>query len=210
MLWRWINWCRKLLEINKYKDSSYGVWRRVVGREVFDVSEDPTALIFVVKRCKKNILVATHPTLHGVTFQKFSLSITTAVITTDFTTLNTLRHWRSEPKFDLETCRIRTRGGDQLTATTFGRVGTAVVCVWLRIAWKTQCGFFCCHCQGRRCLILVPPLREQQIFQKCWDVSTKLYSAVPLKTATYVRKTNKTHTFLNNLLQLNSLHISNK
>jgi len=129
------------------------------------------------------------------------------VITTDFTVVNSLYHWCSKPKFDLETCRIRTRGGNRLTVTTVGRMGTAIVTPY---SLADTVRLPCYHCQGRHCLILVPPLRESQIFQKCWDVSTTLYSAVPLKTATCMRKT-KMHTFLNNLFHLiYPLHVSNK
>ena len=89
VFWTWIIWCHKLWEINKCEDSFYGLWRRVAGRVVFDVSEDPTALIFVVKRRKKNILVkplAPHYT--AFTFQTFWLFFTTPVITTNLTILN--------------------------------------------------------------------------------------------------------------------------
>ena len=40
---------------------------------------------------------------------------------------------------------------------------------------------FCCHCQGRRCLILVPPLRELQIFQICWG---RFYETVQCPAST--------------------------
>jgi hypothetical protein len=142
VFWRCIVWCRRLLEINKYEDYSYGMWRRVTGWVVFDVSEDPAALIFVVRRCKKCIPVEPLATYYTASRSKSFDSITTVLIATDLPILNTFHHWRSKPKFDLETCRIRFRGGRQLTASTFGRMGTAVVYVWLRIAWKTQCGSF--------------------------------------------------------------------
>jgi hypothetical protein len=58
--------------------------------------------------------------------------------------------------------------------------------------WKTQCGF-CCHCQDRHCLVLVPPPHEPQIIHKCCYVSTNLYSAVPQQTVTYVRKSQDAH-----------------
>jgi hypothetical protein len=169
-------------------------------------------VIFVVKRCKKNILaepLTPHYTAsHSKSFLTFhhhcsdnrrphniehspSLALRTEFRSRNLS--NTEKRWRAVD-FDY----VRTDGD------------------WYRLCMtpyslEVTVRLFCCHCQGRRCLILVPPLREQQIFQKCWDVSTKLYSALSLKTATYVRKTNQMYTFLNNLLQLNyPRHVWNK